>query len=168
MQDVKLIKIETDEQVKNCAAIADEIWHEWFPSILSAEQIDYMVEKFQSESAMKEQMSEKGYQYYYIHRNGVHMGYTAIQPQEDGRLFLSKIYLKKEYRGKGYANAVFSFLKEYCRKNSLKAIWLTVNKHNESSMAVYEKKGFRVIGEDVTDIGNGYVMDDYFYQLDVE
>lgn len=168
MNSVKLIKIETDEQVKICAAIADEIWHEWFPSILSAEQIDYMVEKFQSEAAMKEQMSEKGYQYYYIHRNGVHMGYTAIQPQEDGRLFLSKVYLKKEYRGKGYANAVFEFLKDYCRRNGLKAIWLTVNKHNESSMAVYEKKGFKVIGEDVTDIGNGYVMDDYFYQLDVE
>ncbi len=168
MNDVKLISVETDEQIKACAEIADEIWHEWFPSILTAEQIDYMVEKFQSVKAMTEQVRSTGYKYFFIHRNGVHMGYTAVHAEEDGRLFLSKIYLKKEYRGKGYASKVFAFLKDYCLSNGLKAIWLTVNKNNANSIAVYEKKGFKIIGEDVTDIGNGFVMDDYFYQLDIE
>lgn len=167
MNDVKLIPVETDEQIKVCAEIADEIWHEWFPSILTAEQIDYMVDKFQSVKAMTEQIRSTGYKYYFIHRNGVHMGYTAIHAEEDGRLFLSKIYLKKEYRGKGYAGKTFAFLKEYCLNNGLKAIWLTVNKNNASSIAVYEKTGFKLIGEGVTDIGKGFVMDDYFYQLDV-
>lgn len=27
-----------------------------------------------------------------------------------------------------------------------------------------KKKGFKKIDEDVTDIGNGYVMDDYIYE----
>lgn len=166
MNGVKLIKIESAEQVKNLAAIADEIWHEWFPSILSAEQIDYMVEKFQSEKAMTEQMKNDGYEYYYIHRNGEHIGYTAIK--NDGkRLFLSKLYLKKEFRGKGYASSAFKLLKEIASERSLGAIWLTVNKYNASSIAVYEKLGFKRIGEGVTDIGNGFVMDDYFYQFDI-
>lgn len=168
MSGVKLIRVETDEQIAAAAAIADEIWHEWFPGILTAGQIDYMVDKFQSVHAMTDQIRNNGYKYFFIHHGGKHIGYTAIHHEADGRLFLSKIYIKKEYRGKGYASDTFRLLKEYCRENGLHAIWLTVNKHNDSSIAVYKKTGFKLIGEDVTDIGNGYVMDDYLLQLDLE
>lgn len=166
MSGIKLIKIGSDEQVKKLAALADEIWHEWFPALLSAEQIDYMVEKFQSEKAMTEQMRNDGYEYYYIHRNGEHIGYTALK--KDGkRLFLSKLYIKKEFRGHGYASAAFKLIRDIASEKSLGAIWLTVNKYNAQAIAVYEKLGFKRIGEGVTDIGNGFVMDDFFYQYDI-
>ena len=166
MSGIKMIGAETPEQVKKIAAMADEIWHEWFPSIISEGQIDYMLDKFQSEQAISRQLESEGYSYYIIMNGGKYLGYTAIRPDSDGRLFLSKIYIKKEYRGKGHGRAVFEFLKELCRKNGYSAIWLTVNKHNDDSIAVYKKCGFRIIGEGVTDIGGGYVMDDYFFQLD--
>ena len=166
MNSVKLIKITTDEQAKKLAALADEIWHEWFPRLLSAEQINYMVEKFQSERAMKEQMQNEGYEYYFIHRNGVHIGYTGIKKDGEG-LFLSKLYIKKEYRGKHYATAAFELIKNIAADKGLGSIWLTVNKYNESSIAVYEKLGFYRIGEGVTDIGNGFVMDDFYYRYDI-
>ncbi len=167
MQRIKLVEVQTEQQIEAAAALADEIWHEWFPSILSAEQIDYMIDKFQSARAITEQINS-GYTYYILRKGEARIGYTAIRPDSDGRLFLSKIYIKKEYRGNGYAREVFAFLKDYCRGHGLSAIWLTVNKHNDSSIAVYKKSGFRIIGEDVTDIGNGYVMDDYFFQLDID
>ena len=166
MNGVKLIRIQSAEQVKNLAALADEIWHEWFPSLLSAEQIDYMVEKFQSEKAMTEQMKTDGYEYYYIHRGGEHIGYTAVK-KDGNRLFLSKLYIKKEFRGNGYASAAFRLIKEIAAEKSLGAVWLTVNKYNAQAIAVYEKLGFKRIGEGVTDIGNGFVMDDFFYQFDI-
>lgn len=166
MNGVKLIRIQSAEQVKNLAAIADEIWHEWFPSLLSAEQIDYMVEKFQSEKAMTEQMKTDGYEYYYIHRGGEHIGYTAVK-KDGNRLFLSKLYIKKEFRGNGYASAAFRLIKEIAEEKALGAVWLTVNKYNAQAIAVYEKLGFKRIGEGVTDIGNGFVMDDFFYQYDI-
>lgn len=164
---IKLIEVKTDVQIENTAMLADEIWHEWFPSILTDEQIDYMVEKFQSVGAMTEQIASGGYTYYLIRKGNAYIGYTAIRPDADGRLFLSKIYIKKEYRGNGYAKEVFEFLKKYCRENKLNAIWLTVNKHNDNSIAVYKKCGFSMIGEGVADIGNGFVMDDYYFQLDI-
>ena len=34
---------------------------------------------------------------------------------EDGKLFLSKIYLKKEARGKGYSSILFRFLEQQAR-----------------------------------------------------
>lgn len=164
----KMTEVKTDAQIESTAAIADEIWHEWFPAILSADQIDYMVEKFQSAKAIKRQLAEEGYRYFLIRKDEAYIGYTAIRGDADGRLFLSKIYIKKEYRGNGYAKEVLEFLKGICAEKGYNAIWLTVNKHNENSINVYKKCGFRLIGEDVTDIGSGYVMDDYFFRLDLK
>lgn len=167
MSKLNFTEVRTDTQIEAAASLADEIWHEFFPSVLSAEQIDYMVEKFQSAQAMKEQMKSEGYKYFLLLNGGTRVGYTAIRHDGDGRLFLSKLYVKKEHRGKGYATEVFEFLKRYCRENGLTAIWLTVNKHNSTAISVYEKREFRKIGEGVTDIGKNFVMDDFYFQLDV-
>ena len=168
MCKLNFTEVMTDAQTEVTAALADEIWHEFFPSILSAEQIDYMVEKFQSVRAMKEQIGSEGYKYFLLFRGRERVGYIAVRPDKDGRLFLSKLYIKKEHRGKGYAAEVFGFLKKYCRGNGFDSVWLTVNKNNISAVSVYEKRGFKKIGEGVTDIGNGFVMDDFYFQLDVD
>lgn len=168
MSKINIIEAASDAQLEAAATLADEIWHEWFPPIIGVEQTDYMVEKFQSLPAMKRQVAEEGYTYCLLLKGSERIGYTAFRTDSDGRLFLSKLYIKKEYRGNGYSKDVFAYLKEHCRKEGLKAIWLTVNKHNGNSIAVYEKCGFRRIGEGVTDIGNSFVMDDYYFELDAQ
>lgn len=165
MDGIKLVKAETDDQLRRVSMLADQIWHEYFPGIITAEQVDYMVEKFCSFDAEKENIKE-GYEYYFIKRGGEDIGYTAIKPNGD-RLFLSKLYLKKEERGKKYASKVTEKLKEISRERGLRAIWLTVNKHNDSTIAAYNAMGYKTIGEGVADIGNGFVMDDYYMELEV-
>ena len=56
---------------------------------------------------------------------------------------------------------------EEARDNGKSEVYLTVNKHNDHAIDVYKKKGFTVTDEVVTDIGGGYVMDDYImtYEL---
>jgi ribosomal protein S18 acetylase RimI-like enzyme len=46
------------------------------------------------------------------------------------------------------------------KTNNQKGIYLNVNKYN-SAKFFYEKLGFTNVKEEVIDIGNGYVMDDY-------
>lgn len=160
----RFVRVSSQEQIEELAQLADEVWHQHFASILSPEQIDYMVDKFQSEHAMKEQMEREGYEYYFISVGGVNKGYVGIR--EDGdRLFLSKLYILQRYRGHGYASRAFEFLKEICRERGLRAVWLTVNRHNDDTIAIYKKKGFVVTEEKVTDIGEGFVMDDYFMEM---
>ena len=65
---LKLARILNDEQLNILADVANEVWHEFFPCILSEEQIDYMVDKFQSYDAMKKQM-EDGYEYFFLKDN---------------------------------------------------------------------------------------------------
>ncbi|MDD3441568.1 MAG: GNAT family N-acetyltransferase, partial [Kiritimatiellae bacterium] len=48
-----------------------------------------------------------------------------------------------------------------CAELGCRELWLTVNKHNTGSIAFYERMGFRKTGALVTDIGHGFVMDDW-------
>lgn len=48
-----------------------------------------------------------------------------------------------------------------------KKIYLTVNKTNIKAIRVYERFGFEKTDQVVFDIGNGYVMDDYIYEVKV-
>lgn len=162
-----MIKVTTPEQIKQLAELASKIWHEYFTVLLTAEQIDYMVDKFQSEHAMKDQMQNQNYEYYFLEVDGQIVGYTGIKPEDD-KLFLSKLYIQKEYRKKGYSHLMFDFIIDLCKKRKLKSVYLTVNKYNDGSIAVYNKKGFKNIRSQVTDIGNGFVMDDYVFELEIK
>ena len=159
--------VNTAEEIAEVARIASEIWREYYVSILTIEQIEYMVDKFQSVPAITDQIHNQGYEYYLIQRAGSStVGYLSVRPQE-GKLFLSKFYILQEHRGQGYASQAVAFLEKLCKERSLTHIWLTVNRHNASSIAVYEKKGFRMVREQVADIGNGYVMDDFVMEKEI-
>ena len=163
MGRLEVRKAETDTQVREIADLAKVIWNEPFTPIIGKDQVDYMVEKFQSYPALKEQISE-GYEYYQIFSGGEFCGYTGIHPGEDNRLFLSKLYLKKESRGHHLATGAFSFLKEICRERGYSAIWLTCNKHNDNSLGVYRHFGFEIVDTQEADIGGGFIMDDYIME----
>ncbi len=160
---IQMEKITTPQQVQQLAQLASHIWHEYFPCILSDQQIDYMVEKFQSSSAITTQLEQEGYEYYFIKQGEQILGYTGICPKE-GKLFLSKLYLRKEHRGHGYARQAMDFLVSLCKERNLCCIWLTVNRFNQHSIQVYEAMGFTTARTQVADIGSGYVMDDYIME----
>ncbi|MBB3113838.1 ribosomal protein S18 acetylase RimI-like enzyme [Paenibacillus phyllosphaerae] len=160
-------KVNTAEEIAETAHLAAAIWREYYVTIITMEQIEYMVDRFQSVSAITEQIQQQGYEYYLIRRDNNTVGYLSVRPDEEGKLFLSKFYVAKEHRGHGYASQAMAFLAQLCQDRRLSHLWLTVNRHNESSIAVYEKKGFRVVREQVADIGNGYVMDDYVMEKEI-
>lgn len=160
--DFQTIQAITDMQLEEIAALADIIWHEHFTPIIGADQVSYMIRKFQSFPALKEQI-KNGYEYYQIYDKDEFCGYCGIHP-ENNRLFLSKLYLKKEARGRHLASQTFTFLKNYCQKHQLRAIWLTCNKHNDTSLSVYRHFGFKTIDTQEADIGNGFIMDDYIME----
>lgn len=65
MQSVfTLSRIQTEEEIGELAQLASAIWHEYFVAILSDEQIDYMVGKFQSYPALTDQIHQQGYEYF--------------------------------------------------------------------------------------------------------
>ena len=96
------------------------------------------------------------------------VGYTGghIEP-ETNRFFISKIYLYAEERGKGYASKVIDFYENLCRERGLRAMYLTVNKYNDLGVRAYLGKGFETIDSVETDIGEGFIMDDFIMEKSV-
>ena len=160
--------VETEEEKDRLARMAHDIWFEYWPDLIGAGQTAYMVEQFQSRDAIERDMGAHAYEYWIITADGRDVGYTGgrVEP-ETNRFFISKIYLFKEERGKHFASATIAFYDELCRNRGLDAMYLTVNKHNDLGIRAYTAKGFETIDAVRTDIGEGYVMDDYIMEKQV-
>lgn len=161
--DIQFKKVETDQEIADLCRIAERVWHLTYDALLPPGQVDYMVEMFQSPKAVKSQMTHEGYQYYTILGDGTPGGFVGFSPRYEGReeLFLSKVYLLPELRNTGAVRKTFRLVEEEARRQGLPAIRLTVNKYNTHAVEVYRHYGFETIDSVVTDIGGGYVMDDY-------
>jgi ribosomal protein S18 acetylase RimI-like enzyme len=160
-------EVTSEQDIESVAALANEIWNEHFVDIIGQAQVDYMLHKLQSTTAIASQISQ-GYLYYLLIHEGQNVGYLAIVPSPDtSSAQISKIYVKKKCRGHGLGNAAIAFVEGLCRRMGLRALWLTVNKNNVGPIAFYEHVGFVNLGEMVQDIGGGFVMDDYKMQKNI-
>ena len=164
---IEFVPVETPEDRAALATLASEIWHEYWPALIGEAQTDYMVEQFQSLEAIERDVAEHAYEYWFLRtaEDGRTVGYTGgrVEP-ETNRFFISKIYLLKEHRGEGLCSATIRFYERLARERGLDALYLTVNKRNEMAIRAYKAKGFEVIDAAETDIGDGYIMDDYIME----
>lgn len=156
------ISASNTDAIKEMSDLATEIIKEHFDSIIGATQNDYMIRRFQSVPAIKEQL-EHGYQYYFVSDTaGKKVGFLAFCPRRS-ELYLSKFYLQKAQRGKGIAKDMLQFIIKRAQEAGLSSIVLNVNKNNSAVLA-YEKLGFTKIREEKSDIGNDFFMDDLVYE----
>ena len=187
------IPVRTGSDQETLAQLAGEIWREYWPSRIGCAQTEYMVEQSQSLAAIERDMAEHDYEYWFlVESDGVAsdasggagdagdasdagdakgapwgniMGFTGghDEPATD-RFFISKIYLLDSARGKGYCRRVVEFYTALCQTRGLRAMYLTVNKYNELGIRAYKGTGFEVIDSVETDIGSGFIMDDFIME----
>lgn len=163
MADITMRPVHSAEDIAEVARLGDIIWREHYTPILPAGQVDYMLEKFQSEAAVSAGIREGGYHYRLLCLDGVPMGYMGYVFEEKA-LFLSKLYLLRESRGQGLGKFAIGTLADMAAERGLPVICLTVNRNNASSIAFYRAMGFEEVRTQAADIGNGFVMDDYIME----
>ncbi len=174
MGEIHLVELKCDERKKadELAELARVIWIEHYTPIIGADQVEYMLARFQTADKILDDIASNGYQYFITYdgpssAGSKLAGYFAIKPEYDKKaLFLSKLYIEKSSRGCGISRMMLDKMLMIAREADLSYIWLNVNKHN-SSVDIYKKLGFKVAEEIVTDIGDGYVMDDYRMRLEI-
>lgn len=161
--------IVSDEDIKRLASMASDIWYEYWPGKLSYEQVDYMVDRFQSKRALTKDINEEGYEYWFLEEAGRRVGYTGgrAEPKND-KFFISKIYLYDSYRGRGFGSEALRFYEQLCRERGLSTLYLTVNKYNDLGINAYKARGYMITESVVTSIGDGFVMDDYIMEKQVQ
>lgn len=162
---MKIREVYGEADIRRMTKVAEVVWREANVAFCTPEQVEYMIEMFQSYEAVMGQLVH-GYRYFLVEEDGEILAYFGVQPQGE-RLFLSKFYIIKEHRGKGIFTRGLNFMAELCREQQLDTIYLTVNRNNHHACEVYLHKGFRIAEEAVADIGCGFVMDDYIMEYDV-
>lgn len=149
-------------QIARVAALAQAIWTDHYTPIIGPAQVAYMLATFQSKAAIAAQIAEGGYAYYLVTLGNDAVGYMAVVPGEDrNRLMLSKLYVRRDCRGRGVGRAMLAFAEQLGREQNRRTLWLTVNRHNRTSIAWYRRMGFRKRGDLRQAIGAGFVMDDF-------
>lgn len=146
--------VDTKDELKQIEFMASIIWPITYKDILSAEQIKYMLNKYLTLDAILANIDD-GYTYVIIHDEDNKMGFMAYKLM-DTQCFLSKLYILPNFQNQGIARKAIEYLQAFKLP-----ITLTVNKHNGNAYQKYLHMGFTVYDSVVTDIGNGYVMDDY-------
>ena len=158
---VRFELVKDDRKIESVVHLAREIWTEHYTPIIGQEQVEYMLENFQSAAAIKDQI-QKGVIYYLLSYMDKDAGYLALEPcREDKQAKLSKIYVCSDLRGMGLGRKALEQAINVCRQLSVEVLWLTVNKNNKVAIDFYVKTGFVKAGTLVQDIGEGFVMDDY-------
>ena len=172
--EVMFAPVRTALEIQQVVVLAQQIWTEHYVPIIGQSQVQYMLENFQSEAAISEQIAQ-GHEYFLAMTPGqspgldhcVPMGYMDIVGQpESNKLFLSKLYVVAAARGSGIGRNMFDFAVKMLRQRKLQTLWLTVNKFNPS-LDVYLHWGMINTGSVVKAIGAGFVMDDYLLELAV-
>ena len=149
----------TEEQIEIVESLAEEIWTEHYIPIIGKEQVDYMLDRFQSKQSISDQI-RSGFLYFLIKEDNQFIGYIGVQQKGD-ELFLSKIYIKSSERGKGHGKKAIQFIERLAKEKGVRKIALTVNKNNRDAIKAYERLGFKNLGSLIQEIGNGFIMDDY-------
>lgn len=147
------------EDISLIRELTFKVWPQTYESIISKEQIEYMLEMMYSAESLQNQMKD-GSRFIIIYDNAEPVGFASYQ-QMGGKIFkLHKIYVLQSQQGKGTGRFIIDFIINEIKLYGAIALQLQVNRHN-SARKFYEKIGFNVIEEANFDIGNGYFMNDY-------
>lgn len=143
-------------------SLADVIWHEHYGRIITHAQIDYMLAGRYSDDNLRRYVGAPDRCMWIVRHAADAIGYCAcsLAPGET-EAKLEQVYLLADRRGGGVGGRMIFHAEEYARGLGARSIFLTVNKANTGSVAVYERRGYAIREAAVFDIGGGYVMDDY-------
>ncbi len=152
------LEIDNTEAIDAMSKMAAEIVREHFDPLIGKEQNDYMISLFQTPEAISSQL-QKGYQYWFVCLDDAKIGFLAYY-EKPHAMYLSKFYLYRKYRGRGYAQKMLDFVIQKAEEAGFDAIELNVNRDNDA-VKIYKAMGFEVIREEKNDIGSGFYMGDY-------
>lgn len=169
-----IIRPATVSDLRILAELARTAWLTTYPGIISEGQIHYMLGKMYAPATIAKEL-EGGQITWLIGQRGDadstvqdqelalqhYWGYAAFgpHPAETQVARLHKLYLNPAYKGMGLGKRLLQEVIQYL-PDHYQFLELNVNKKNPA-YHFYLSQGFTIRREEVLDIGQGYVMDDY-------
>ncbi|MBL0329117.1 MAG: GNAT family N-acetyltransferase [Bacteroidetes bacterium] len=148
----------TEQDVTLIAQLADNIWRRHYITIITLEQIEFMLKTMYSSESLLKQMKD-GHQFTLVYDGAKAIGYIALSTKDAKNYFLHKFYVEVDDQRKGVGSDLFKYV--LSQMPTAETIELTVNRQNFKAINFYFKKGFVIKEIADFDIGNGYFMNDF-------
>ena len=168
----------TTDDIELVRSIAKVAFPATYSTIISAEQIDYMMEWMYSAKKLQQEISGN-ITYLLAEVDGRTVGYLSFGPDEgaaaalsaaapgQGRLFhLHKIYLLPEAQGGGNGKRLFMAGEREMRLAGATAFELNVNRGNPA-LGFYRHLGMQLSRSGDFDIGGGFFMNDHIMRKEL-
>ena len=159
----------TTQHIPVIHSLAHQIWPKTFAEILSAEQLDYMLDMMYSHQSLQNQIEIEKHIFIIAFEDKKPIGFAAYYPKDktSHSLYkLDKIYVLPDQHGKGIGKKLIEYIISIIRPMGASILELNVNRSN-NAVTFYQKLGFTTTSEVDLPIGQGYFMNDYVMQKNI-
>ena len=157
-----------EEHLPVISELAGVIWHACYPGIITQAQIDYMLARMYALDVLRGEIRSQGIRHDLLLVDGKPVGFASYGPtSEPGVMKLHKLYLLPEMHGCGLGSRLLQHVVDEVRAGAGRRLILSVNKANARAITAYKRNGFVIAESVITDIGNGFVMNDYIMAKDL-
>ena len=155
------IRQATTGDIATIRSVALSTWPAAYGGILSAAQLTYMLDRMYSVEALAEQFNE-GHSFLVAEVDVTAVGFVSFAPHHLGEPVtrIHKLYVLPAHQRMGIGAAFVKEVQSAAAQAGDGVLGLNVNRQNRA-LDFYIKHGFRVVRDEVIDIGNGFVMDDH-------
>lgn len=155
--------------IEDIKHIQNVVYHTWpivYKSIITQEQIVYMLDLFYSKEVLQENMNNDGHLFILLKEDNKVLGFASFEHnyRNNNITRLHKLYLMPESHGKGMGKLLMKEVEKSAFENQSKCISLNVNKYNRA-LQFYLNFGFEIVKEEILEIGHEFIMDDYVMEL---
>ena len=166
MKNIDIRKVELTD-LESLQAIGKQTFLETFGEMNTGENMaKYLTESFNDERLSNELTNPDSVFYFAMLENQVvgymklNFGEAQTEMKDQKTLEIERIYVLKEYYGKGVGQVLYDTALDIARQKNAKTIWLGVWEENPRAISFYKKNGFVefdkhvfILGDDVqTDI----------------
>lgn len=140
-------------------SMAYAIWPVTYGHVLPSGQLEYMLELIYREESIKQQM-DRQHQFIIGHQSGEPLGFASFEEQykTTTNLMVHKLYILPSYQGKGIGKEFLNYITMLASQSAHDTVMLKVFNKNQNAIRFYQHQGFHSIGEEVTELGRGYMV----------
>ena len=161
------ISYATETDIPVIRSLTQRIWPVTYYPIIGEQQVAYMLDLFYTQQALAAQMVA-GQVFLlcdYAHETVGFASYSLVEP----RIYkINKLYVLHEKQGLGLGKLLLQRICSDIKALGATHLRLNVNIYNSGAIAFYERIGFYKYKDEDIDIGGGYFMNDFVFEIGIK
>lgn len=161
------IRTAGEQDIALLQRLAEESWWPTYSTLISKEQIEYMLQALYSTDVLSRLMRTSEQEFLILYEGLEPCAFAAYSfvEREEASVKINKLYVVPSAHKKGYGKILLNEVMRKVRSHNVRFIELKVNRSNPARY-FYERMGFAVLREEDVEIGT-YWMNDYVMQYEL-